>query len=188
MSSRVSNRLAQYQKILRDGCVVPDPCAFCSDRGLDCIMDPKNRNCAACTRRGRRCEKRFHNEREWRSICDQRDKIEREIQEAEEASARLFAKLLRLRKQQKFLKERHSKMLEHDSAVMARLDAEDPLSAEDLQELDRLADAQDGAQLAAVSDIPSFSQVMNDPSFWANVDFSAGGIAEPAGGSPSNSR
>ena len=98
-----------------------------------------------------------------------------------------MSRILHLHKQEQFLKDHGGCMLGHDSFVMEQLDEEDPPSTKELQELECLADAQDIAQLAAVLDLPSFSQMVNDPSLWANVNFSAGGIAEPAGGSLLNS-
>jgi hypothetical protein len=52
-------------------------------------------------------------------------------------------KIIRLRKQRQFLRSRNDRILDHDSALIEQLDAEDPLSAEDLAELDRLADEYD---------------------------------------------
>ena len=83
------------------------------------------------------------------------ERIDKEIQEAKEASAKIFAKLMQLRRQQKFLKECGLKMSAHDAFLLEQLDDEDPLSAEDLQELEHLASEQDATQLAAVSDNPS---------------------------------
>ena len=68
-----------------------------------------------------------------------------------------MSKILQLQKQQKFLKECCGCMLEHDSLLMEQLDEEDPPSAEDLCELEHLANEQEAAQLAAVSDNPSLT-------------------------------
>ena len=103
--------------------------------------------------------------------------------------ARISAKVAWLFKQQQFLKDRGEKMLDHDSNVLERLDEENPLSTEELQELERLADEQEAAQLAAVSNDPSLTQMMNSPSFWENFDSAvAGGIPSPTGGNPSSSQ
>lgn len=40
-------------------------------------------------------------------------------------------------------------------------------------------------QLAAVSEDPSLTQMLNSPSFWNDLDLSAGNLALP-GGNPSN--
>ena len=62
---------------------------------------------------------------------------------------------MQLHYQQKFLKEYGSKITAYDSFLLEQLDDENPLSAEDLQELEHLASEQDATQLAAVSDNPS---------------------------------
>ena len=187
-SQRMTNRLRQYNEIRRNGYTVSSPCEFCFRNCLDCVMDARNKNCAECTRRGRKCVREFHSEREWRKLDVERERIDKEIQEAEEASAKIFAKLMRLRRQQKFLKERGSKMSAHDAFLLEQLDDEDPLSAEDLRELERLANEQDAAQLAAVSDNSSLTQMMNSPSFWKNLDLSAGDIPSPCRDNPSNAQ
>jgi chromosome segregation ATPase len=96
-------------------------------------MDSKSRNCASCTRRGRKCEKRFHSAVEWAKLEKEENQIKSDLERAEiqlekamEAQQKLFAKIRRLRKQQQFLKERGSKMLDHDTNVMDVLDEEDP--------------------------------------------------------------
>ena len=65
MLSQVSNYLAQYQKILHDNYIVPDPCAFYSNHSLDYIIDPKNQNYTTCTCHSCQCEKHFYNKQEW---------------------------------------------------------------------------------------------------------------------------
>ncbi|KAI9038426.1 uncharacterized protein KD926_010845 [Aspergillus affinis] len=128
-------------------------------------------------------------EREWDRLKRDEDRLSSEIEQAEEQIEQLFAKLKRLRKHRNFLKERGGKMLDHNSYIMDVLDGEDPPSAEDLRELDRLASEHETAQLAAVSSDPTLSQLMNDPAFWSVFDLSAaGGTVEPTGGTPSGSR
>jgi Spy/CpxP family protein refolding chaperone len=188
LRNRYKERCHQADRIVRNGVQVEFPCTWCDSHGLPCFMDSKNRNCAACTRRGRKCEKRFHSDSEWDKLQRDEEKIAREIEETEEQIEQLFAKMKRLRKHRKFLKDRGGRMLDHDSNVLDLLDGEDPPSAEDLRELERLADEHDAAQLAAVSDDPSLTQLVGSPSFWANFDLSAGGTVPQAGDSPSNSR
>jgi hypothetical protein len=144
---RIADRVRQSEKIRKYGFPVDFPCEYCVSKNQSCIMDSKSRNCASCTRRGRKCEKRFHSANEWNRLQEEEDRISRELREAEssvmssnEAQALLLrqlseialqqsealAKVQRLRKQQKFLKERGSKMLDHDTNVMDVLDEEDP--------------------------------------------------------------
>ena len=72
-------------------------------------------------------------------------------------------------------------MLNHDAAVSEWLDEENPPSAEDLCEIEHLTDKHDTVWLAATSEGPSLTQVMNSSSFWENLDFSACGIVSPSG-------
>ena len=186
---RVKERVRQADNIKDKGHVVENPCEHCFLKGIPCIMDSKNRNCASCTRRGRKCEKRFHNDREWNELKRNEKQIQAQLAEALAEQAQISAKVARLFKQQQFLKDCGERMLDHDSNVLERLDEENPLSTEELQELERLADEQEAAQLAAVSNDPSLTQMMNSPSFWENFDSTvAGGIPSPTGDNPSSSR
>ena len=90
--------------------------------------------------------------------------------------------------QQKFLKKHGLKMSAHDASLLEQLDDEDPLSTEDLCELEHFANEQDVAQLAAVSDNPSLTWMMNSPSFWESLDLSAGDIPSPCCDSLSNAQ
>jgi hypothetical protein len=51
-----------------------------------------------------------------------------------------MAKVLRLQTHQKYLKERGGRMLNHNQAVSDRLNAEDPLTADEYREFDRLVE------------------------------------------------
>lgn len=202
--TRKQNRLAQYNSILTNGSVSEDPCEYCFSHGVNCIMDPRHRNCAECTRRGRKCAKKFHSQSEWQKVLREQQKIDDEIAQAEKQQLDLMMKIVRLRKMRRFLKTRNDRMLEHDSRLMEQLDEEDPPTAEDLAELDRLADASDAQVLAATSENPTLTQVIasadpNSPFSWSEMDAfllgnaakspsPAGGTVEPAGGSPSGSR
>lgn len=51
-----------------------------------------------------------------------------------------IAKILRLQKHQQFLKDHGGRILDHDSAVLDRLNKDNPLSLADLSKFDRLAE------------------------------------------------
>jgi hypothetical protein len=187
-SDQVTRRARLYNRILQFGSPVEPRCEFCFLRGHTCIMDPKNQKCAECTRRGRRCERQFHNEKEWNRLERSRKELRDKIRKVRESIATSYATLNRLERQEEYLNERGGRMLVHDSNVLERLDEEDPPSAEDLQELERSAN-EEAAQLAAVSNDLSLTQMMNSPSFWENFDATvAGGIPSPSDGNPSGSR
>ena len=84
-----------------------------------------------------------------------------------------------LKKHENFLNDCGVWMLNHDTAVSEQLDEKNPPSAEDLCEIRHLANEHDATQLAAILEGPSLTQVMNSPSFWENLDFSACGIVPP---------
>lgn len=208
--TRKQNRLKQYNTILSKGFVADVPCEHCSSRGVDCVMDLKSRNCAECTRRGRKCTKRFHSDREWNSLEAQRQKLADELKTAEkrwlEFSQKMnkeMSTILRLRTQQEWLDKRNDRMQLHDAAVLEQLDDDNPLSAEDLAELDRLADASDAQILAATSEIPTLTQMLSSGTGavgWSDAAFQSffdpsggdsllpsGNTPLPAGGNPSSS-
>ena len=94
----LQQRISQSAKIQKNGFVVEYPCEYCRFNDYPCVMADKNQKCAACTRRGRPCERRFHSDREWRIIESNREKTEAEIRETEDQIESLFAKLKRLRR------------------------------------------------------------------------------------------
>ena len=98
-------------------------------------MDAKNKNCAKCTQHGWTCCCEFHSESEWWWLDCECEKIDYEICATKEASASLFTKLACLYCQHNFLDGKGSKMLEHDSFVMERMDEEDPPGEEEIVEL-----------------------------------------------------
>jgi hypothetical protein len=72
---------------------VDNPCKYCSHQKQGCIIDSKNHNCAACTKQGRKCEKRFYNNKEWEQF--EKDKIEiiRQLNKALAEQAKLAIKI-----------------------------------------------------------------------------------------------
>jgi hypothetical protein len=142
---RKADRFRQSEEIRRNGYPVGDPCHYCRNHNETCIMDSNNRKCASCTRSGRTCEKRFHTEKEWRLLHEAEEKIVSSLADADKELDRLYPEVFelqsrlseaqkkintvltrhnRLRKQQKLLKERGSKMLDHDTLIIDQLDTE----------------------------------------------------------------
>ena len=85
-----------------------------------------------------------------------------------------------LKKHENFLNDYDVQMLNHNTAVSEQLDEESPPSAKDLYEIGCLTDKHDAAQLAAILEGPSLTQVINSSFFWENLDFSACGIISPS--------
>ena len=141
--------------------------------------------------------------------------------EAEEEEA--LAKVLRLRKQKRLLQKRAHDFIAREYKEIAELEELERREVEERERLEkeRVASEQkdreaesaraanevpqsavtvDNRVLAATSEDPTLTQLLNDPSFsWADLDPSwlgeaagspspVGGTVEPAGGSPPGSR
>ena len=188
MSRRMTNRFRQYNEILANGSVCEIACSFCARNDKQCIMDSKSKNCAACTRSNRKCVREFHSESEWVKIDRERERLKQavdnadaEIEKQHEMLLTALAKARRLRKQRKFLEDRHTKMSVHDSNLLAVLDEEDPPGEEEIAEFERmLAEQEQSKQLAATAEALS-------PSFWADCDRLLGEDPVTGAGSSSGS-
>jgi predicted nucleic acid-binding Zn-ribbon protein len=134
---------------------------------------------------------------------DELDLLEPELKRLQERLAEVQSKMkntlarhARLRKQQKFLKERGFKMSEHDAELLRILDEKTSSPGQ------AAPSALEIQQLASTAENPNFDQMFQEiaqlpPSFWDGLDVSGlsgspspsvGGTVEPAGGSPSGSR
>jgi chromosome segregation ATPase len=103
----------------------------------------KYSKCASCTRAGRVCKREFHTNNEWDLLKsaeqriaeglseadDELELLEPELKQVQDRLAEIQQKInktlarhARLRKQQKFLKERGFKMSKHDTELLKILD------------------------------------------------------------------
>jgi hypothetical protein len=86
------------------------PCSRCEKADKECVVsrDKNHTRCGRCTSMGKTCDVKEMNKmpsaRDWESIEVQQERLFAEEEEA-------MAKILRLRKQQKFLRERKQKMI-----------------------------------------------------------------------------
>ena len=106
---------------------VDNPCAFCLQKGLQCIivpMDPQNQKCSSCTHHGQKCENCFHGNNEWRKLEQAKSDLGTQLHVAcamfAEHSRKLtesLAKIECLKKHESFLNECGVKMLNHDASV-----------------------------------------------------------------------
>lgn len=188
-STVIHNRQADYIEL--NSLVTSTPCNHCRDSGVDCIMDRSNKysKCAACTRAGRVCKQEFHTNNEWDLLKSAEQKVAAGLSEADDELELLepelkliqgrlaevqqkinktLARHARLRKQQKFLKERGFKMSEHDAELLKILDEHNtspeqaPSSALDFQQLTATAENPNFDQmLAEIADLPA--------SFWSSM-------------------
>lgn len=222
-STVLHHRQADYIEL--HSLVTSTPCNHCRDSGVDCLMDRSDKysKCAACTRAGRVCKQEFHTNNEWDLLKSAEQKIAAGLSEADdelellepELSAlqsrlaevqqrinKTLARHARLRKQQKFLKERGFKMSKHDAELLRILDEQQSSPGQATPALDL-------EQLAATAENPNFDQMLAEivdlpSSFWDGPSLSGfgaslpsavqesvsppGNTSVPAGGSPSSSR
>ncbi|APA07047.1 hypothetical protein SS1G_04260 [Sclerotinia sclerotiorum 1980 UF-70] len=105
------------------------PCNFCRENELRCVKDLSNSErtrCSECMRARRSCDAEFAlsddwdrevpREGDWEALDRHEEKLDRE----EEAT---MSKLLRLRKQRKFIKERRKRMADRGLKYLDELDA-----------------------------------------------------------------
>ena len=92
----MTNHLQQYSEICCNSYIVSLPCKFCFWNCLDCVMDAQNKNCTKYTCCGQKCVCEFHSKHKWQKLDVECKQIDKEIQEAKEASAKIFTKLMQL--------------------------------------------------------------------------------------------
>src|SRR5690242_20272191 len=114
----------KHKERLRLACLIKDtgldmmPCSFCEKQNRKCIVAPKEDSlrCSKCVCHGGKCDVNGPLSLDWESIDRQQEKL---MQEEEEA----MAKILRLRKQQSFLRKRKKEMLRRGLRTLNKLDA-----------------------------------------------------------------
>jgi hypothetical protein len=159
-------------------------------------MPKKYEKCAACTRRGKPCAREFHTDEEWADLERSRRQIAAELESAEKLQAQLheqllasMGKVLRLRKIEKFLKERGLKMSEHNKLVSRVLDETNPISDRELEQFEQEFQQTNSTsvELAAIPGnlVPSESSGQFSPGFWEGFDatITAGSSGVVAGNS-----
>jgi hypothetical protein len=162
-------------------------CSRCERAGRSdqCIGMPTglpNRRCAECSRQGKTCDfvsrNRMPELSDWDSIDRQRERLKSEEEAAIAVSQEAMAKVLRLRKQQRFLDERERKMIE---AGMNSLDELDKLEERERLEKERAEPAEQAPPEPSSSEVdPSIFELppMSDAelSAWLAAEGSSGGI------------
>lgn len=134
MSSRVKKSAAHERRvglielIDKHGYEVM-PCSFCFDRDLKCEMMDGVSRCKECVRRGRRCDGTGASLSSVHSVLHEQDRLEKEEEIAEEKliraqqeAATALARLSRLRKQKRFLRERSLQMAQRNAKSLDELD------------------------------------------------------------------
>jgi hypothetical protein len=123
-------RPSLYDRVKR-GILMPS-CSRCERRGTECRVAKDSARCAECILAGGnvKCDVLGPSSSEWAALERAENKIVDEVKQAEEAQAQLFlrlheqqTKLLRLRKQQEYFRNRAAEMLRRGLKSMDELDA-----------------------------------------------------------------
>jgi hypothetical protein len=150
-SRKLKERHDLADRIVRYGIIMVS-CSNCVRRNQTCISSPDSQRCAACVRRGAKCDQNGPSLSDWKAVDKEEERLEREEEETAQRIAEGVAKLARLRRQKKFLKRRAGEMLRRGLKSLDELDAAEaserasisavddpflaPLSAEELASLD----------------------------------------------------
>ena len=169
------------------------PCSHCREQGLRCVKDygnPQRTRCSECVRSRVSCDAEFALEddwdrevpraSDWASLDRQEEKLDEEEERAVAASQEAMAKVVRLRKQKKFLRERRKKMADRGLKYLDELDAleeKERLEKERVEREKEMTSAPvagpSGDSFAFDSSLdPSILVSMESPSFWVNSGIS----------------
>lgn len=148
-------------------------CSFCTVNGRRCIMSTSHSRCSECVRLGRsKCDGKPEFLDGWEALTKQEERLREEEEEA-------MAKILRLRKQQKFLQRRRNDMMARGLRSLQELDeAEEKEREKEEAEKQKSEEAQKSAELAAAELLSSGDPV--DPSYDPSSDPSLGLPVDPS--------
>ncbi|KAI1966719.1 hypothetical protein LOZ58_000207 [Ophidiomyces ophidiicola] len=161
-SSRNNKRLAS--EIEEIGVVMSSRCPYCSHHDKECIHSEKSIKCSECCRLGCRCiTNSTPSDRDWQSLQAARDKLELEETKAFEAVQAASAKLLRLQKQKRFLRDRAGKFLESGLRSLEELER---LEEEEKKRVAEQTEVQN--RFASLNDFPPAGSLSNFPNSFIN--------------------
>ena len=113
---KARERADLVRRILRNGFEM-SACSNCARRNRTCFSSPSDsRKCAECVRRKLKCDQSGPSHNDW-------IKLEREEERLDQEEEETLAKLLRIRKQKKYLRSRGKEMLRRGLQTLDELDA-----------------------------------------------------------------
>ena len=184
------------RRIEEEGFIMTFPCTRCARLGKSCVKSEGSNRCSECVKASNcRCEESeaSFSDAEWRRLVRAQQKLEDEEERANEEMATILARLNRYKKQKKLLHRRAGDFIARDIKEIEELEKLEEQERKEREEQEKFQeqgkDAEVEAQLAAMPNNPSLTQMMDSPSFWENFDsIVAGGIPSPTGGNQSSSR
>ena len=165
-SAKYRERLSLVNLIEIRGFEMP-PCSYCERNSRKCIVsEGLSGRCSECVRRGERCDVEGPSSGDIQSLLREEERLSRERKET-------LAKLLRLDRQQEFLRTKGREMLRRGLRTLDELEAEE--EKEKQMETERAANeaasTQVHGQAAEADPFAGIEIPLLPPEVWANWDF-----------------
>jgi hypothetical protein len=177
LRSKYKERVELALRIEQSGFEMP-ACSYCERNNRSCIVASNDSGrCSECVRRGARCDVEGPSSGDFQSLLREEERLSRERKET-------LAKLLRLDRQQEFLRTKGREMLRRGLKTMDELD-----EAEEKEKQER--EKENAARAAETTAAPEQADPFADlgleypllpPEVWAGWDF-AGENPQPSQGS-----
>src|SRR4051812_22676700 len=187
ISKSAKSRHTVYLRTQEKGKIMPVKCSRCSEKNLECRVLPGADRCGECVKsigRGS-CDVFGNSASQWESVRREEARLEAEEEAAALQEQEAFARRMRLRKQQKILKEKAGKMLQHD---LHTIDALEAFEEKERLERERAEQAERAPQASSSSGVdPSIFELppMSDSELaaWMEAVGSVDGISPSLVGS-----
>ncbi|APA11525.1 hypothetical protein SS1G_04938 [Sclerotinia sclerotiorum 1980 UF-70] len=123
-SRSVASRQNIYSGTKEKGVIMSFRCSRCFEKNLECRVLPNATRYGECVKSvgSGRCDVYGHSAGDWSRVSSEEDRLRREEEAAVQVSQEAVAKILRLRKQQRVLREKAGKMLQHDLRTIEALE------------------------------------------------------------------
>ena len=191
--TRKERRIRQADLIESEGREMPSPCSACRNARVPegksrphCIVDVRFGCCSECVRKGYSSCDVTVTWTEWERLREQRRRLKRKLEEAEEKVTEAMTHVHRLRKQLRVAEEREEKAIAKEFTALQELPSEVSEVPSDFL----LEPEGDPSEIAEVFQLPleSWTEIslLPDDPFWpvpSSVDRSSGGISSEVVGS-----
>ena len=191
--TRKERRIRQADLIESEGREMPSPCSACRNARVPegksrprCVVDVRFGCCSECVRKGYSSCDVTVTWTEWERLRNQRRRLKRKLEEAEEKVTEAMTHVHHLRKQLRVAEEREEKAIAKEFTALQELPSEVSEVPSDFL----LEPEGDPSEIAEVFQLPleSWTEIslLPDDPFWpvpSSVDRSSGGISSEAVGS-----
>ncbi|CAG8971105.1 hypothetical protein HYALB_00014081 [Hymenoscyphus albidus] len=180
-SKKTHDRQVLLNDIVNLGFPAAMKCSYCQTHSRNCIMSTRHTRCSECIRVGRsKCDGKPEFLDGYEALARQEEKLEEEEEEA-------MAKILRLRKQKKFLQRRRNDMMARGFKSLQELDEAEEKEREKEKEMEKKEMEEEAARPASLPTSSGSDSALDlglDPTFfeafppdhemWATLGFGGG--------------